>query len=293
VTRAQVIAAYRRAAELARAQGVTVTFDPGWTSRGRDGLNPRCIVEHDTSDGARLSRGRMLDILRNGHGAISGNAIANDAVLPDGEVVVLASGVAWHAGQSRWDGLSGMNVNGLGTEYQRFAGDPLADVQLHAGRIWTRARMAAFTIPSRRVCEHSECAIPAGRKVDRSSRPGVRISGATWRASLVAPPTPTPVPEDDMPLSDADVEKVARRAAELVWTRQNPVTGNSYGFHVRQLGVRTGPLTDADGRSWSLRGALQALLDRQPSPPAGSARLSDADVDRLAKAVGDDLKRRL
>lgn len=202
MSRTGVIAAYRRAAELARGQGVDVRFHPGWTTRGRDGFDPRVIVEHCTSDPATLTSARMLDLLANGHGALSGNAICNDAVLRDGTVHVIASGLAWHAGESAWDGLSGMNRYGLGTEYQRAATQPLTDRQLEVGRIWTRARMAAFTIPSRRVCEHGECALPAGRKVDRVLRPGVRMSGAQWRTSLVAPPPPTPPPPPVRPPED-------------------------------------------------------------------------------------------
>jgi hypothetical protein len=187
MNRSQIVAAYRKAADLARQHGVEVAYRDGWTWRGRDGLTPRIIVEHDTSDPARLPHSRMLDILSDGHGALTGNAICNDAILDDGTVWIIASGVAWHAGSTWWDGLAGLNLWALGTEYQRAQTGSLTDRQLQVGRIWTRARMAAFQIPSRRVCEHAEAATPAGRKIDRSLRPGVRLSGAEWRRTIVAP----------------------------------------------------------------------------------------------------------
>ena len=194
MTRPQVIAAYRRAAELARAEGVDVRFYDGWTARGRPGLDPQIIVEHDTSDAAQLTPSRMLQILANGHGAIAGNAICTDAILRDGTVWVIASGLAWHAGNGDWAGHSG-NARALGTEYQRAANQPLTDRQLEVGRIWTRARCAAFRLSTSRVCEHAEYATPRGRKQDRSLRPGVRLSGTDWRRSLTAPTvTPPPAP---------------------------------------------------------------------------------------------------
>jgi hypothetical protein len=244
MNRAQVIAAYRKAAELSRQHGVDVRFYDGWTWRGRDGFNPRAIVEHDTSDPAPLTAERMLQLLANGHGSISGNAITNDAILADATVWVIASGLAWHAGASVWDGLSGLNLWGLGTEYQRHATGVLSDRQLQVGRIWTRARVAAFQIPVRRVCDHAECATPAGRKVDRSLRPGVRMSGATWRTQIAAP-----LEDEVAQFTEAQAARL-RQLVRLLDDDLDPPAGSSWAatlvrdYRARQKQEPSGSLVD-------------------------------------------------
>jgi hypothetical protein len=311
MSRASVIDAYRRAAAIARAQGVRVDFHPGWNVRGRDGLDPKAIVEHDTSDGARLSRTRMLDILSNGHGSMSGNAIANDAVLADGTVVVIASGLAWHAGASAWDGLTSLNRWSLGTEYQRFIGDPLSDSQLRSGRIWTRARMDAFAIPSRRVCEHSETSVPAGRKVDRSVRPGTRLSGADWRRQITTgatPPAPTPPapPEEDDDMPDerwfvedyrpSIVREIVRSpefrdAVEVaVWagrTYSDP-TGGPHRHPIFMLRASYANSHDAVKAARELAGELDKIAGASGVPQADVAKVVDALLAETAARLAGD-----
>jgi hypothetical protein len=229
-TRAQAVAAFRVAADLARAQGEKVTFWPGWATRGRDGLQVYVVVEHDTADPAILTRQRILDILANGHGSIAGNAICTDAVMRDGEIVVIASGLAWHAGSSTWRGRTSLNRWSLGTEYHRAGSQSLTDAQMRAGRVWTRARLAAFGLVPADVGEHAEVALPDGRKGDRSASPGVRVNGAAWRRSL-AVPDPEPEPEltwleELLTMSTIDRQKliddIAAAAATAVHTRRIP-----------------------------------------------------------------------
>lgn len=227
MNRAEVIARYRKAAELARAHGVPVHYRAGWTQRGRAGLTPTIIVEHDTSDPHRLSHGRLLDLLERGHGSIAGNAICNDAITDDGDVHILASGLAWHAGAGVWAGQSG-NARALGTEYQRYAYGPLTPIQLRNGRIWTACRNVAFAIPPSHVCEHGEYARPRGRKRDRQHRPGVRVDGDAWRRSLI------PTEEDDM--TPAERAKLDQAAADAAAAKANTAAilerlGDREGFH--------------------------------------------------------------
>lgn len=238
-TRAQAVAAFRVAADLARAQGETVTFLSGWATRGRDGLQVYVVVEHDTSDPAVVSRARILDILANGHGAIAGNAICTDAVMRDGEIVVVASGMAWHAGSSSWRGRSSLNRWSLGTEYHRAGSQSLTAAQMRAGRVWTRARLVAFGLVPADVGEHAEVALPAGRKGDRSASPGVRIDGAAWRRSLAVPdPEPEPEPawlEELLAMSDADRQALISDIAREVWRAEMGRSGRTHSSVVQAI----------------------------------------------------------
>ena len=93
---------------------------------------------------------------------------------------------------------------------------------------------------------------------------------AAWRSLLPSSPAPQ---EDDMPLTDADVERVALRAAELVWTRP---TRNAKGEFPSAEGI----LAAAEGRAWDVQDRVYDLLAR-PVPGA----LSDADLNALAERV--------
>lgn len=178
------IAQLRQAAELARDRGVTVRFDAGWSRNGRAGLRPVGHVNHTTEDRSQLSEPRMREVLRNGHGSISGNAICNAAIMRSAELWVIAAGVAWHAGRGSWKGHGG-NSRWLGTEYQRSRGRPLSADQLDVGRIWDWALMQAFGWPPGMVPDHFDYA--GARKQDRQLRDGVRIDSAAWRRSLTEP----------------------------------------------------------------------------------------------------------
>lgn len=141
--------------------------------------------------------------------------------MRDGEIVVIAAGLAWQGGAGTWQGHSG-NARALGTEYQRAASQPLTAEQLRVGRIWTRCRNAAFSIARVNVCEHSEYATPVGRKVDRSQRPGVRISGADWRAQL-AQPSPPPTGPEGFIVRQEDEAKIEQIVDKVIRAREQSI----------------------------------------------------------------------
>ena len=196
MSRVDVIARYRRAAQIARGWGVDVVFVSGWTTRGRDTLRPQYIVEHCTSDPSPLSTANMERILSNGHGVISGNSICTDWITRSAQVRVIASGISWHAGNSSWRNSPQLNPISLGTEIQRAASQSITASQLRAAHLWTKARSIAFGIPVINVCTHSECGLPRGRKVDPRLTPTRSLSGTAWRHDLTnfvdptRPPTP-------------------------------------------------------------------------------------------------------
>lgn len=192
--RAEVIARILRAVELAEPHlPAGIGFSDGWRDRGRDGFAPRGCVNHTTEDAGPLPWPTLYRILRDGHGQIAGNAICNEAIRHDtGRIVIIAAGTAWHAGAGGWRDLRG-NPSVWGREIQRGQGQVLTEVQLRPARVMDWALTEAFGWPPADVCDHHEWA--PTRKADRRVRDGVSMSGAVWRASIVAPdPQPEPDP---------------------------------------------------------------------------------------------------
>jgi hypothetical protein len=180
---AENAAGIRKAIDLARPHLPRgAYFDPGWDRRSRSGvLRPRGIVNHTTEDPRPIPWASLLPILRNGHGSISGGPICNFAINRDEQVVVIAAGVAWHAGAGGWNGLTG-NPSVFGTEYQRGQGQVLTTGMLRAGLVLDWALTQVFPIPIPSVCEHHEWA--PGRKSDRKHNNTRRVSGPDWRRQL-------------------------------------------------------------------------------------------------------------
>lgn len=221
MTRAQVIAGIRRAATLFTALGWRVEWVPGWENRGRSGFNPRAGMNHDTADPAVVAWSSLLRVLINGHGAIAGNACCHFGVPRDAHALyVIAAGLAWHTGRATWRGKSG-NSAFFGTEAQAAASQPGPTAQQNAMTLdWDACMCIAFNISPDDYCDHSEAALPRGRKQDR--RGGLRRDA--YRAALrrrVAElrdgrPTPAPAPPstsgDWLAMASlADVQAALRR----------------------------------------------------------------------------------
>ena len=195
MNRAEVIRRTLRAAELAAPHlPAGVGFSSTWRTNGRTGFNPRGHVNHTTEDPRPVAWSSLYRILRNGHGAISGNAICNSAIRQTARVVVIASGTAWHAGAGGTQGLRG-NASVWGTEYQRGQGQTLTPDMLRAGVVWDWALAQAFGWPTRRIVEHFEWS--PGRKPDRRVRNGVQIGAADWRRRVDRFTPTAPVDPDE------------------------------------------------------------------------------------------------
>jgi hypothetical protein len=278
MNRAEVV---RRVEEAARIAGpqmpAGIVFAAGWKTNGQAGFNPRGLVNHTTEDSGAIGWANLLPVLQNGWGSLSGNPLYNSATRHDtGRVVVLSSGVAWHAGAGGWRGLSG-NASVWGHAEQRGRGQQLTDVQLEASRVWNRALVEVFRFPVDNVCEHSEWA--PGRKADRLLRDGVRLSGPLWRRSLQAPP----VEEADMPLTDADVSKVADAVRSRLLSGGLPATDVPYGLALSRAyrnAQAAHAALDTGRLKTVVREAVSEALRESPSRVD-----ADAIVDRISERL--------
>ena len=192
-----------------RRRGLKVEVVPGWETRSAGSFNPKGAVGHWTA-GPRGSTTRpSLNVVINGRPDLDG-PLCNVYGARDGTAVVVAAGRANHAGAGSWRGLVG-NSSVFGTEME---GADAADFT--AAQRWAYPRIHAAYCDLGRFgpdmnCGHSEWAGPRKQDINGYT-PGTLRSDIA--AVLAGAPTSSPIVEDDMPLTDADIEAVADRSVK-------------------------------------------------------------------------------
>jgi hypothetical protein len=144
-----------------------------------------------------------------------------------------------------------------------------------------------------------------GHKEWAASRKSDPTYDMNWRRARVA--AFTPQGEDDMPLSEDDLNRLADR----VWTRTPPGTGNVWPIH-RSVGTddKTGTILVLSRQIVADLGALSRQVAELVNRPAAdvdvaelvgqlaphlaglATSLSDEDLARVARAVNDERDRR-
>lgn len=247
-------------ADVLRRAGLDVVERPGWRERGHGHMGEvRAIVLHHTAGPAKGDAPSLLTV-ENGRPDLKG-PLAHLVLARSGRWHVVAAGLCWHTGVTFADWQS--NAHAIGIEGEATGVDPWPAVQLASYVRGARALADHYRVPYGRVLGHREVASPAGRKIDPN------LDLVAFRDALFRK-------DDDMPLTDADVERIALRAAELVWTRP---TRNAKGEFPSAEGI----LAAAEGRAWDVQDRVYDLLAR----PVG------LDLDLLAEKIADVLAARL
>lgn len=173
-----------------RRRGHRVTEVDGWPGRGKGTLRPGGHIWHHTAHPGS-GRTRSLRLVTFGREGLR-NALCNWYVAVDGELFLVAGGVAWHAGQ----GVKGSNSIRLGTEWESNGTSEAATPQAYVAMLALAQECGAvFGYPAGANWEHKEHA--PGRKIDRYN-----FSGPAWR-DAIAKGSPAPAPpieeeDDDM-----------------------------------------------------------------------------------------------
>lgn len=189
---------FREWRDLMRSWGFTVLEARGWESRDTE---PRStylpgmlyIEHHDASTKLAGNWGALAYILA--------NRLANIVTARDGQIMLCAAGVVWHAGVGgpMFDiPANGANPRSLGNEVCNSGSepyDPRCTAAIVAGE---KAWAIVSGRQSDRVRGHKEWATPPGRKRD----PSIDMNQRRRDVAAYAP-------EDDMPLTDADIRKIA------------------------------------------------------------------------------------
>lgn len=192
-------------ADHLRAAGLVVVEHPGWKDRGADlPCKPDTIIAHHTATSNRAPGDLpSLGLLVRGRPDLPG-PLCQIALSRSGVVHLLASGKANHAGRGEWKGTS-LSARTIGIEAENDGlGKPWPVKQLDAYERLCAALCTYLDVGPERVCGHREWATPAGRKVDPAG-----IDMNAFRDRVRSHLTPAPREDDDMPLSDDDVERIA------------------------------------------------------------------------------------
>lgn len=272
----------RQAGDRLRARGFTVLYEPGWETRSNGTLAPdhEAIIVHHT--GATTT---STAYLRDGEkGRTMTPPYAQIHIRRDATIVIIAAGGASHAGyvhQPCWDRIIGQtapldrdilpgsdsttfsaNRPGLGVEVNG-AGGP---------DDWTpqqRAAVVAFCSEYHQVRGWTGIPKVGGHKELTKRKPGDPVANmGTLRTNIM-----TDIQEDDMPLSDQDLDRIYQR----VWFG---------GSGLPLIGQRL-----EGGGAWpeTILGALTDRIVRQQVAPLRGelAGLSTA-VGQLATSQGLD-----
>lgn len=151
--------------DAARLTGYPVIEVAGWRTRGHGGFRAvEGVVCHHTADGP--GEYPSLRIVRDGRSDLPG-PLCNYGLARSGAIYVVAAGVAWHAGASRWAGFTDLNDEFLGIEAESRG---TVDDWTAAERDSYDRLCAAILYYARRgadrVAGHREVCLPAGRKID-------------------------------------------------------------------------------------------------------------------------------
>lgn len=150
-----------------RQAGLKVLEYPNWSTRGRDSswypMKPKGIVAHHTATQPTTSNAAVEQLLAQGRSDLPG-PLSHLGLRRDGTFVILASGVANHAGTGSWKGITG-NRHVIGIEaYNNGINEPWPQVQLNAYDRGCAAILRYLKLPSWTLCGHKEWA--PTRKID-------------------------------------------------------------------------------------------------------------------------------
>lgn len=232
-------------ADVLRAAGLAVVEVPGWQERGHGDFTDltHVVLHHDASPFGP-SPGVVRYMLDN-----FGTHGAQLWVARDGTWTVLASGVAYHAGRVQ-PGKPG-NRQSLGVEADHSTGEDWPDCQLNSIRVGIHAILTRIGTTAADGLEfHKTVCRPHGRKSDPD---GLSLDEERIRVDAKHLPTPTEEP----PVTPAEIEQVAQRAAALVRKDLRTVIG----------GDPTQADVDATHYSLADIGRQLSVITRLLSPP--------------------------
>jgi hypothetical protein len=169
--------------------GLEVHTVAGWSGRGV-AFWPTVSLTHWTGGpaGAKPGTRPTLRLVTEGRDDLPG-PLCQDYLGRAGEVVLVASGRANHAGPGLWMGVTG-NTGSTGTEAECAGPNDWTAAQrksyplIHVAKLfamWEKGTIGWTQITEDRVCSHAEFALPKGRKVDVN---GYHMS--TLRAQVAA-----------------------------------------------------------------------------------------------------------
>ena len=153
--------------QVVRLSGLPVDEVPGWRTRGHGGMTAvDGVVCHHTA-GPRTGDFPSRGVLVDGRPGLAG-PLAQIGLTRSGRVVLIAAGLAWHAGAVR--ATTYVNARRIGIEAEATGLDGVPtdwpDVQVQAYAKLCAALAIGYAFDASDVLAHREVCYPAGRKID-------------------------------------------------------------------------------------------------------------------------------
>ena len=184
-------------ADAARSSGLPVVETAGWRGRGHGPMRVvEGVVGHHTATGdAAKGDYPSLNIVTNGRAGLPG-PLCNFGLGRGGTVYVVAAGVGYHAGASRWAGFVDLNDEFLGIEAEDNGDGRWTDAMLNAYPRLVAALLRYMHRGTDRYISHRGCAVPAGRKPDPGglSDQWMRDQAGRYMGGPTPGPGPAPAP---------------------------------------------------------------------------------------------------
>ncbi|WP_134324528.1 peptidoglycan recognition protein family protein [Cumulibacter soli] len=261
-----------------RRFGLTVEVVDGWGTRGWSGLNPTGSVSHWTASpgGPRPS----LGICIYGRPDLDG-PLCNVFLDRNGVAIVVAAGMANHAGPGGYNGMSG-NDSVFGTECEGTIGGRDGTDFTDAQRVAYPKIVAAYhyltkTSPLTHACGHSEW---TNQKIDIGSyAPTLRRQAAAILAGGA-------IQEDDMKADERAALMAIKDRLEKIDKLAFNVNGGSGAESMRTV------LDKMRRSTLSISKGVATLVGRDPHVIDAKA-LAAAIPDEIAGQVANELAKRL
>lgn len=182
--------------------GLKVALTNAWEMRGHGDVGTiRGVLCHHTA-GPRAGNMPSLNTLLEGRPGLDG-PLAQLGLGRDGTFYVVAAGLAYHAGQGSWQGVTTGNTSFIGIEAENTGVDndqPWPDVQMDAYRRGVAALLGHLGLPATACAGHKEFALPRGRKIDPSfDMSAFRAGVAAILGGTAPPPVLIPASEPATP----------------------------------------------------------------------------------------------
>lgn len=246
-----------------------------WSGRNQGAMGEVYgVVMHHTGSAWGTAVAPTLKIVQEGRSDLQ-NALCTYYIDRAGTIYLITEKVAWHAGAGKWNGVTDGNGHLLGIEAES------------DGKNWTPATIESFVRLVAEICRflgvdpnvwairHAQWA--PTRKIDFSGHNEAdfrkRVAGRLAGIPTATAPA-APVQEDDMPLTQAEVNWIADTIANR---------GLAPGLPAWQA-WRDAALKTVD--VGQLAAAIVAKLPEQTA--AASAGVSKADIESAVRAVFAD-----